>query len=511
MTLPAAINWTFCAHTDIGLVRKGNEDNFLILDLSTERHWMAHETEQTGVQTLAQGREGVVFAVSDGMGGALAGEVASRMAVEAFAARLLALRGGRDTDGAAHGAAFAERLRASVEEANEAIYGESLSNVECRGMGATFTAVALDGDTAYFAQIGDSRAHVIRDGHIRRITKDQSLVQQLIDSGQITEEEAETHGYRNYILQALGPMPGVTVEMNRLRLVVGDVLLLCSDGLSGKLREPEMLEIVASAPDLGAACAGLIGEANERGGEDNITVVLAQYLGEKAATPEGEIPEPELVARAPDADDLDQELPAAAYSPPAPIPPAPISAQPDEAAELNPVGLASSAAPDVPREGAASPDAAPTKLPVRSAQPHPSPGQMPTTGPMVGGDLKPGEKRVGGRRFTLAFIGALLLLGVGAVYLYVQLADSRVALQQRRLSDLQSRVETLRQRVPEAQAADYNVRLDQLARQLDAASALLNEGSSLLPTKVGKVSAACAEVEPEVQRLEQRLGVTPVK
>jgi protein phosphatase len=136
-------------------------------------------------------------------------------------------------------------------------------------------------------QVGDSRGYVIRGGHIKLATKDQSLVQQLVDVGQISEQEAETHMFRNVILQALGAQAELQPVTGRVKAFRGDVLLLCSDGLSGKLRGEDMLRIVEEAEgDLKLACEALVDEANERGGEDNITVVLARLTGDDLPTPD---------------------------------------------------------------------------------------------------------------------------------------------------------------------------------------------------------------------------------
>src|SRR5262245_41752175 len=149
-------------------------------------------------------------------------------------------------------------------------------------MGSTLTGAAIKGDKLDLVQVGDSRAYIMRGEQIRLATKDQSLVQQLVDVGQISEEEAETHMFRNVILQALGAQTELAPATARIQLRHGDVLMLCSDGLSGKLRNEEIRRIVAdSNQDLSAACAALVEAANNRGGEDNITVVLARFTGEE--------------------------------------------------------------------------------------------------------------------------------------------------------------------------------------------------------------------------------------
>jgi protein phosphatase len=174
---------------------------------------------------------------------------------------------------------FHERLRLSIELTNHDINEMSTKRREYMGMGATFTAVGLFGTTAYFGQVGDSRAYIIRGNQIQQITRDQSLVGQLVQAGHITEEEAERHAYKNVILQALGAAPRVNVAMDRLSLRNLDILVMCSDGLSNKVRSEEMLQIIDRAPSLKEACQDLIRLANQRGGEDNITVLVSQFTG----------------------------------------------------------------------------------------------------------------------------------------------------------------------------------------------------------------------------------------
>jgi PPM family protein phosphatase len=290
------INLALYAQSDVGMVRSGNEDNFLILDLSTGRSWTAGDEEPPDLLTYSQGYYGSLLAVSDGMGGALAGEVASRMAVETVRDRMLQLQA-HEIYGKLP---FHERLRLSIEEANILINGESQTNPAHKGLGATFTAVATLGEKVFFGQVGDSRAYLVRGDRIERITKDQSLVQQLIDAGQITEEEAETHSYRNVILQALGAHGSVNVEVNSLQLCNLDTLVICSDGLSGKVSQDEIMRIVHESTDFKSACQQMIDLANSRGGEDNITVVIAQFSGAGLAATKDEAIEPQSLARAPD-------------------------------------------------------------------------------------------------------------------------------------------------------------------------------------------------------------------
>ena len=273
------------AKSDVGRVRRGNEDNFLVLDLSSEQTWSGADgaTPPEKLTRFTLGDKGLVLVVSDGMGGALAGDVASRMAVDSVREMLLGTEGEEACDPQLD---LVECLKNATIYANLAIHHKSQQDSRCAGMGATFTGAAIRGDNLDLVQVGDSRGYVIRKEHIRLATKDQSLVQQLVDVGQISESEAETHMFRNVILQALGAQSDVTPVTGRIRLRQGDLLLLCSDGLSGKLRAEDIQQIVVnSQDDLAKACENLIEEANNRGGEDNITVVLARFQGDDLEEP----------------------------------------------------------------------------------------------------------------------------------------------------------------------------------------------------------------------------------
>lgn len=273
------------AKSDVGRVRRGNEDNFLVLDLTTEQTWSGADgaTPPEKLTRFALGDKGLVLVVSDGMGGALAGDVASRMAVDSVREMLLGTEGEEACDPQLD---LVECLKNATHYANLAIHQKSQEDSRCAGMGATFTGAAIRGNDLDLVQVGDSRGYVIRKDHIRLATKDQSLVQQLVDVGQISESEAETHMFRNVILQALGAQSEVAPVTGRIHLRQGDVLLLCSDGLSGKLRAEDIQQIVVDSQDnLSQACDALIEEANNRGGEDNITVVLARFQGDDLEVP----------------------------------------------------------------------------------------------------------------------------------------------------------------------------------------------------------------------------------
>jgi serine/threonine protein phosphatase PrpC len=273
------------AKSDVGRVRRGNEDNFLVLDLSTEQTWTGTDgsTPPDKLTRFDLGSKGLVLVVSDGMGGALAGDVASRMAVDSVREMLIGMGGEDPCD---PNVDLVDCLKNATVYANLAIHLRSQEDSRCAGMGATFTGAAIRGNSLDLVQVGDSRGYVIRQDQIRLATKDQSLVQQLVDVGQISESEAETHMFRNVILQALGAQSEVSPVTGRIRLRKGDAVLLCSDGLSGKLRADDIQQIIGNSNgDLARACDGLVEEANNRGGEDNITVVLARFFGDELDDP----------------------------------------------------------------------------------------------------------------------------------------------------------------------------------------------------------------------------------
>ncbi|MBK6845346.1 MAG: serine/threonine-protein phosphatase [Gemmatimonadetes bacterium] len=183
------------------------------------------------------------------------------------------------------GPTFVQALETATDVANTSIYRHAVEHPELRGMGTTATIAGLLGDTLYLAQVGDSRAYLVRDGTARQITKDQSLMQKLLEAGEITEEEAEISERRNIILQALGPEAVIRIDLTYQRVRRGDVLVLCSDGLSGIVRGEEIGRAVAEEADLQLACRRLIGMANALGGPDNITVVAARFDGSGLAAP----------------------------------------------------------------------------------------------------------------------------------------------------------------------------------------------------------------------------------
>ena len=257
--------------TDVGRTREHNEDAFVVADLTT-----MNATLKPEVRSHTVGERGSLFMVADGMGGAAAGEIASAMAIDVVLQELEARwTKARDADPET----FARALKAATETANARINKFATERPENRGMGTTATIAGLLGDTLYLAQVGDSRAYLIREGVARQITKDQSLMQKLVEAGELTAEEAEVSERRNIILQALGPEPVVKVDLTHQQVRRGDTIVLCSDGLSGQMRASDIAEIVAREPDLVQVCKQLIDLANENGGPDNITVIAARFEG----------------------------------------------------------------------------------------------------------------------------------------------------------------------------------------------------------------------------------------
>ena len=263
--------------SDVGLVRKNNEDSFLIADLTGDATRFDAFTLNRAV-----GDKGTLLVVADGMGGMKAGEVASRMAADVVAQGLVdQLSKNHPVDQRA----FVKALKQSVHEANRIVFEEGERERKRRGMGTTLTAAGVHGQFIFFAQLGDSRAYLVRNSSITQMTRDQSLVAQLIDSGAISSQEAKTHPQRNVILQAVGVKRQVDVVISATQLKRGDQLVLCSDGLWGKVEAEEIRELLEKRLEPKSTCQNLLQLARERGGEDNITIIVAHFDGEGLPEP----------------------------------------------------------------------------------------------------------------------------------------------------------------------------------------------------------------------------------
>lgn len=237
------MNLAVGARTDIGQVREGNEDSFLA--------------------------DSPLFVVADGMGGHVAGDVASATAIEVVQRERSQLD-----------ASNPDSLARVVQDANVAIFEKASGDNALRGMGTTCTLLLVDGSTAHLAHVGDSRAYLLRDGELTQVTEDHTLVGRMVAEGRLSPEEAQHHPQRSMITRALGVDDKVEVDQFTLELVEGDILMLCSDGLSSMLSTDEMLDVLASDGDVQHKADRLVELANEAGGDDNITVVLVEAGGE---------------------------------------------------------------------------------------------------------------------------------------------------------------------------------------------------------------------------------------
>ncbi len=275
----ASVHISVFGKTDVGRTRDHNEDTFLVADLGRKVASLQPDVREHDV-----GPRGTLFMVADGMGGAAAGEIASRMAADLVFTHMSTVW---IADDAATAQRFAYRMKEAVELANNRIHQHAKDHPEVRGMGTTATVAGVFGSDLYLAQVGDSRAYLIRGGAITQLTKDQSLMQRLVEAGEISEEEAEQSERRNIILQALGPDPRVKVDLTYQSLRRGDLLVLCSDGLSGQVKKEEIAQVAAETPELVEVCSRLITMANERGGPDNITAIAARFGGPGLPEPAG--------------------------------------------------------------------------------------------------------------------------------------------------------------------------------------------------------------------------------
>jgi len=247
------VHITCAARTDVGLIRSGNEDNYLMVP------------------------ERGTFIVADGMGGHAAGEVASEMAVSIIARDLGSFRGLGTEEAAA-------RMVQAIRDANAAIYERTLSEHDKRGMGTTATVLVLHANRYLVGQVGDSRGYLLRDGVFHQLTKDHSYVQEQVDAGYLTPEQARSHPYANVITRCVGASGDVTPDLFSGVVRAGDVFLLASDGLTGMLEDDVLAAILRSDGAPEKWVDRLVAEANRRGGLDNITALIVRVdsVGEVA-------------------------------------------------------------------------------------------------------------------------------------------------------------------------------------------------------------------------------------
>jgi protein phosphatase len=257
--------------TDNGRVRPHNEDAYLVAALGE-----GATVVTKGISTTLR-VEGTpaLLVVADGVGGAASGEIASLMATDTI---LIEMRRRHERDMLRTLAAAEESMRQAVAAANHVIYTYAATHQHHYGMATTTTFVLVYDTTLLVAQVGDSRAYLVRDGVARQLTKDQSLVQRLVDAGELTEDQAAISDRRNIILQALGSEPMVYPDFYRETPEPGDILILCSDGLSNHVPAADIADVTTRAHDVAALADALVELANDRGGHDNITVVAARFV-----------------------------------------------------------------------------------------------------------------------------------------------------------------------------------------------------------------------------------------
>jgi len=235
------------ARSDVGMIRSGNEDNFF-----------AEADERRGV-----------FVVADGMGGHAAGEVASEMAVQIVSRNLLAVRSVIDAE-------TPQILAQALRDANHAIYERMLAEVDKQGMGTTASVLVISDNQFLIGQIGDSRIYLLRDGALKQVTKDHSYVQEQVDAGLLTPEQARYHPYSNVITRCVGANEVVEADLYTGEMKPGDVFLVASDGLTGMVDDRRLQAMLLARSGPGRIVDALIAEANGRGGLDNITAIVVQ-------------------------------------------------------------------------------------------------------------------------------------------------------------------------------------------------------------------------------------------
>jgi protein phosphatase len=240
---------TVAARTDVGMIRSGNEDAFF-----------AHASREQGL-----------FIVADGMGGHAAGEVASEMTVQIVARELQALGplGAQET---------AEKVAESIRAANRAVYERTMEESDKQGMGTTASVLIVGNSHYLIGQVGDSRIYLLRDGALIQLTKDHSYVQEQVDAGLLTPEQARYHPYSNVITRCVGASDAVEPDTYSGEMRTGDVFLVASDGLTGMVDDRRLQQLLLSRTSAGRVVDALIQEANYRGGLDNITAIVVQVI-----------------------------------------------------------------------------------------------------------------------------------------------------------------------------------------------------------------------------------------
>jgi serine/threonine protein phosphatase PrpC len=245
------------ARTDVGMIRSGNEDNYAV--------------------NVPQPPDRGLFVVADGMGGHAAGEVASEMAVQTLERELSGIRDLEDKTSA-------ERVTEALRMANRTIHDRTITEVDKQGMGTTASVLLVAGNRYLIGQVGDSRVYLLRDGALQQITKDHSYVQEQVDAGFLTPEQARYHPYSNVITRCVGASPDVQPDIYSGDVRNGDLFLVASDGLTGMVDDRRLQMLLMSRSEPARKVHSLISEANGRGGLDNITAIVVQVAADDDGT-----------------------------------------------------------------------------------------------------------------------------------------------------------------------------------------------------------------------------------
>jgi serine/threonine protein phosphatase PrpC len=274
---PARVTVAFGGGTHTGLVRKKNEDQYLIAKLAKSMRICASSLSESQTTRFSD-EEGYLMIVADGMGGVAGGQEASAMAVRTVETFVLdAIKWFLHREGHEQNTLLAE-LRQALQRADHEIVERADAEPRLTGMGTTLTMSYSVGTDLFLAHAGDSRAYLFHDGHLERLTSDHTLVQLLVDHGAITPEDARAHPRRHVITNVVGgPNAGVDVEIHRRSLADGDTLLLCTDGLTDELTEPAITRLLTECPDPVESARRLVNAALAEGARDNVTVAVARY------------------------------------------------------------------------------------------------------------------------------------------------------------------------------------------------------------------------------------------
>jgi len=263
--------------THPGRVRKNNEDQFVIARLAKSMQIEASSMDDPGHPRYGE-EDGYLLVVADGMGGAAAGERASTLAIESIESFALDTLKWFFHRGRAEEGALLGELRQAVERADRSVFREADADHKLAGMGTTLTLAYTVGADLYIAHVGDSRAYLSRGGELAQVTSDHTLVQMLVDQGVIRPEDAKHHARRNVVTNVIGgPQEGVQAEIHKLAIGEGDILLLCSDGLTEAVKDRDIAAVLSGAEPPEAMARSLVDLALKNGGPDNVTVIVGRY------------------------------------------------------------------------------------------------------------------------------------------------------------------------------------------------------------------------------------------